>query len=99
MTNSELAARDSNDRSLIDAAPDLELRIVRVVDEDADGVGAEGLLPGVVVSIERRIAFGGPLIIRLGRARLALGRDVARRIVVEPAAEAHPAAEAGAAAR
>jgi Fe2+ transport system protein FeoA len=90
-----LATRVSTDRPtvgrLVDAAPGVALRVVRLDGDAADAVGAEGLLPGVVVSIERRIAFGGPLIVRLGRARLALSREVARQIVVEPAAES-PAA-------
>jgi Fe2+ transport system protein FeoA len=106
--NSELVTRDSDDRRaavgvaagrLIDAVPGVALRIVRVEDEAGAGpdgavaaVAAEGLLPGVVVSLERRIAFGGPLIVHLGRARLALSREVARRIVVEPAAVAEAAA-------
>jgi Fe2+ transport system protein FeoA len=50
----------------------------------------EGLDVGVEVIVERRLALGGPLIVRLGRARLAIARSLAAGVVVEPIGEARP---------
>jgi len=72
------------ERRLIDLAPGLEMRISRIEAESAGAVAAEGIVPGAVIAVERRIALGGPIVVRLGRARLALARGVARQIVVEP---------------
>ena len=41
-----------------------------------------GLLPETAVSVEDVAPFGGPLLIRVGRARYALGREVACKIFV-----------------
>lgn len=41
-----------------------------------------GLLPETAVSVEDVAPFGGPLLIRVGRARYALGREVAGKIFV-----------------
>ena len=42
----------------------------------------EGLTPGVRVCVEAAAPFGGPLIVRVGRARLALARVVCREVGV-----------------
>ena len=47
----------------------------------------EGIDVGVELCVERRLALGGPLIVRLGRARLAMARSVAAGVTVEPAVE------------
>jgi Fe2+ transport system protein FeoA len=45
----------------------------------------EGLVPGALVRVAGRVAGGGPVIVSLGRARLALGRSICRSIeVTEP---------------
>jgi len=41
-----------------------------------------GLLPETAVSVEDIAPFGGPLLVRVGRARYALGREVAGKIFV-----------------
>jgi DtxR family Mn-dependent transcriptional regulator len=41
-----------------------------------------GLLPGSTILVEQTAPFGGPLLIRVGEARDALGRDVAAKIKV-----------------
>ena len=41
-----------------------------------------GLLPQTAVSVEDVAPFGGPLLVRVGRARYALGREVAGKIFV-----------------
>jgi DtxR family Mn-dependent transcriptional regulator len=41
-----------------------------------------GLLPNVEIEIENHAPFGGPVMVRVGRAHYALGRDLAARIWV-----------------
>ncbi len=43
-----------------------------------------GLLPGVILSVLRRGPLGGPVLIEVGGSRIALGRGVARKVLVEP---------------
>jgi len=45
-----------------------------------------GLLPGARVVVEQVAPFGGPLLVRLGSARYALGRDMAGQIMVRKGA-------------
>ncbi|OGL03246.1 MAG: hypothetical protein A3E31_14030 [Candidatus Rokubacteria bacterium RIFCSPHIGHO2_12_FULL_73_22] len=45
-------------------------------------LAALGLLPQTKVEIEEVAPLGGPLLVRVGSARYALGRDVAARILV-----------------
>ena len=42
----------------------------------------EGVVPGAQVRVCGRVAGGGPIIVSLGRARLALGRSICRCIEV-----------------
>jgi DtxR family Mn-dependent transcriptional regulator len=42
-----------------------------------------GLLPDVEVVVENKALFGGPVMVRVGRAHYALGRDLAARIWVK----------------
>ena len=42
-----------------------------------------GLIEGAVVRLESRAPFGGPVVLGIGRARLAIGRGLARQIHVE----------------
>ncbi len=42
-----------------------------------------GLVAGVEVAVERVLPLGGPVIVRLGTARVALGRAVARSVLVQ----------------
>jgi Fe2+ transport system protein FeoA len=56
-------------------------RVIRAVDGPArDELGREGLLPGSVVVVRARTPLGGPLVIELGRTRIALSADVAAAI-------------------
>ncbi len=41
-----------------------------------------GLLPSVEIEVEKRAPFDGPVLVRVGRAHYALGRDLASRIWV-----------------
>jgi Fe2+ transport system protein FeoA len=47
----------------------------------------EGIVAGTVLKVERRVGLGGPVIVRLGRARLAIARAVAATVAVEAAEE------------
>jgi Fe2+ transport system protein FeoA len=69
----------------MDAAIDQRLRVVAVGPEHESALTQEGLGVGSEISIERRLALGGPMVLRLGRTRLALARSVAAVILVTPA--------------
>ena len=43
-----------------------------------------GLLPQACIQVEERAPFDGPLLVTVGGARYALGRDVADGIIVTP---------------
>ena len=62
-------------------------RAARVLEVPASAVGAleaEGVALGEILEIETRQPFGGPLVVRVGHARLALALPIARGILVEP---------------
>ncbi len=71
-------------RSLARAVPGTPVRVVAVDPGDAAELAREGLLPGSEVTVMTRTPLGGPLVVNLGRARLALALEMAGRIVVEP---------------
>ncbi len=48
----------------------------------ADQLAAEGLVAGVLLVPERRLPLGGPVVVKIGGARIALGREVAHRVMV-----------------
>ena len=53
---------------------------------EARGLAALGILPGAVLVVERAAPFGGAVMVRVGAARYALGRQVCDQILVEPEA-------------
>jgi DtxR family Mn-dependent transcriptional regulator len=60
--------------------------IQQIVQEEASllrFLASLGLLPGAEIHVEEVAPLGGPLLIRLGGARYALGRDVAAKILVQ----------------
>ena len=59
-----------------------------------DELGREGLLPGSVVVVRARTPLGGPIVVELGRTRLALSADVAGGVMTTaaPVAPAAPSA-------
>ena len=59
-------------------------RVVTVPAAEAERLAAEGLHRGDSLEVETRLPLGGPVVIRLGRARLALARRVAAAILVQP---------------
>lgn len=73
---------------LADAAHGRVWRVVSIVEEDVTELLAEGLVAGTTVVPESRAPFRGPMILRVGRARVAVAQAVAGRMVVEPAERA-----------
>jgi Fe2+ transport system protein FeoA len=62
-------------------------RVVAVDEAAREELEREGLLPGVVVVVTARTPLGGPVVVELGRARLALSASVARLVATEPWAD------------
>ena len=59
-------------------------RVIAIDPAQAPRLAALGVHPGVVVLVEENAPLGGPRIVRLGTARLALARAVTRGIRVRP---------------
>jgi Fe2+ transport system protein FeoA len=68
--------------------PGRPVRVLTVAHADAAELAREGLMPGSVVTVRSRTPLGGPLVVALGRARLALASPLAARINVERVAPA-----------
>jgi Fe2+ transport system protein FeoA len=64
--------------------PGLTVRVTGLPADARQALEQEGILVGVELTVERRVGMGGPLIVRLGRARLAIARGTASSIEVEP---------------
>jgi len=86
-----IPAPSGGDSKVADEEPLAECRVgqavtvARIVDEEAGLLRyllSLGLLPGVAVHVEQVAPFGGPLLIRVGEARYAIGRDIAAKIWV-----------------
>lgn len=83
MHRMESAAMDASPPlPLASVAPGWSARVVGVPDRDAARLAAEGLRPGDHLEVEARLPLGGPVIVRLGRARVAVARSVAAGILV-----------------
>lgn len=65
-------------------------RVLEVPASSVVALEAEGITPGVLLEIETRQPLGGPVVVRAGRARLALALQIARAILVEPVASDAP---------
>ena len=60
-------------------------RVVERVDgPDRADLEREGVLPGSVVVVTARTPLAGPLVVELGRARLALSSRVAAQVMTRP---------------
>lgn len=62
-----------------------EVEIVRIADEDGEllsYLSSLGMFPGTSVKVCDIAPFKGPLLVEVGEARYALGREVAEKIVV-----------------
>lgn len=58
-------------------------RLVSVPSSD-EGLAFEGLVPGADIRVEARLPLGGPLIVCVGRARIAVARRVAATVTALP---------------
>ncbi len=58
------------------------LRVEREEPELLKSLATLGLLPHTKVEVEERAPFGGPILVRVGSARYALGRTVAAHVLV-----------------
>ena len=56
------------------------LRVTEVAANYLGELSREGLLPGAVVEVASRTPLGGPVIVAVGRARLALSAPVAAAV-------------------
>jgi Fe2+ transport system protein FeoA len=74
--------------------PGRVVRVIAVPEQAKAPLGQEGVVPGTDLAVERTVGLGGPMIVRLGRARLAIARSVAREIEVEAAPDDPPAGAA-----
>lgn len=73
---------------LCQSGPGDEVEIVRIEDEDGEllsYLSSLGMFPGTTVRVCDVAPFKGPLMVEIGDARYALGREVAEKIVVSGA--------------
>jgi DtxR family Mn-dependent transcriptional regulator len=78
-------------RSLDTTPAGTQVRIEQITEEEAAllrYLASLGLLPKAQLTVEEVAPFGGPLLVRVGGARYAIGRDVAAKILVRGDAEA-----------
>ena len=61
--------------------------IASVEGPDREELGREGVLPGSVIVVTARTPLGGPVIVELGRARLALSATVAAQVATRAFAD------------
>ncbi len=84
---------------LCDTAAGEDVEIVRIEDEDGEllaYLSSLGMFPGTTVRVCEIAPFKGPLLVEVGSARYALGRDVAEKIVVSGMAKRGRRAKRGA---
>lgn len=73
-------------RRLSELQPGQRARVTRVGDEDAEllrYLASLGLLPTVIVTLDDKAPFDGPLTLRVGRSRCQVGAALAERVLVE----------------
>ncbi len=79
MSNSELSTQDW---TLADLPIGVSARVVALDANRHTSLAGHGIRPGVIVEVENDAPFGGPRIVNLGFARLAIARAVALTIHV-----------------
>jgi len=91
-SNPVLPAREGETQLPLSSAPVGWRRVVERVDgPDRADLEREGVLPGTVVVVTARTPLGGPLVVEVGRARLALSSRVASQVATRaPAAGGEP---------
>jgi Fe2+ transport system protein FeoA len=71
--------------SLDRARPGDRLLVGSIAEQHRAALAAEGLVCGVLAEVESAVPFGGPIVVRIGRARLAVARAAARGVTVSVA--------------
>jgi len=72
----------ARDCSLAELPLGVRAWVVAVGQADGERLTSHGIRPGSVVAVERDAPFRGPRIVKLGTVRIALGRSIARSILV-----------------
>ena len=67
---------------LADCPPGTAWRVTGIAAPDSASLARFGLVAGVWIEIESRAPFGGPLVVRIGRSRVAVPRRIGRQIGV-----------------
>jgi Fe2+ transport system protein FeoA len=83
----ERARRDAPGRAttrLVNAEAGRAWRVAAIDPTVAAELGREGILPGTDLTVVTRLPLGGPLVVSVGRSRLAVSADLATRIEMEP---------------
>lgn len=81
MSISEPGAQDC---SLADLPIGVRARILAVGGVDDPRLPTHGFHPGAALTVEQDAPFGGPRIVRLGAARIAIAATIARSVWVRP---------------
>ena len=74
----------TGDCTLADLPVGVRARILAVADVEVVRLATHGLNPGAALTVERNAPFGGPRIVRLGAARIAVPSTIARSVRVRP---------------
>ncbi len=72
-------------RPLAQLGPGQRALIVKISEEDTEMLqylATLGLIPKIQIKVEEVAPFNGPLLVKVGRSKYAIGRDVASRIQV-----------------
>lgn len=56
--------------------------MLSVATDTAPDLHRMGILPGASVTVESHAPFGGPIVIRIGRTRIAIARSLAAAVAV-----------------
>ena len=85
--SSSLDSTDAGPFLPLSKAPVGWRRVITGIDgPDRSELEREGVLPGSVVVVSARTPLGGPLVVEVGRARLALSARVAAQVQTRPIA-------------
>mgnify|MGYP000029440563 CR=1 FL=1 len=81
--NGHIREEEEEIKPLCDLCPNEKGRIARVEEEEPQllqYLASLGLMPDVNVEVKEVAPFGGPMLVKIGDAQYALGREVASRI-------------------
>ena len=84
------AAPSDSETSLLSLPPG-SIAAVAAIDGDTsviDQLIGHGIVEAALLEVESRLPLGGPLLVRVGRARIAVPRALARHVRVRPVSAA-----------